>query len=66
MNWSQAELAKRANVSLSTVRDYEKGRHIPIAITLAAMRGAIESGGIQPTFAEDGVTPIGIRASRAA
>jgi len=65
LNWSQADLAKRANVSLSTVRDYEKGRHMPIATTLAAMRTAIESSGMRLTFAEDGV-PTGITVAREA
>ena len=54
LNWSQAELAARAHVSLSTVRDFEKGRHAPIAATLAAMRGALEDGGVRLLF-EQGV-----------
>jgi len=50
LDWSQDELAKRANVSLSTVRDFEKGRRIPIANNLDALRRAIEAGGVELVF----------------
>lgn len=46
---SQAELAEAANVSLSTVRDFEKGRRAPIGNNLNAMRAALESRGIELT-----------------
>jgi transcriptional regulator with XRE-family HTH domain len=63
LEWSQDDLAKRARVSLSTVRDFEKGRHVPIAATLEAMRRAIEAGGVCLIFSEDG-TPEGISVKR--
>ena len=47
LEWSQQELASAAGVSLSTVRDYEKGRTVPIQATLAAMRTALEAQGIE-------------------
>jgi len=59
---SQDDLAKRANVSLSTVRDFEKGRHVPIAATLAAMRRAIEAAGVELIHEEE--KAVGIRLSR--
>jgi ribosome-binding protein aMBF1 (putative translation factor) len=52
LDWSQEELAAKASVSLSTVRDFEKGRRVPIANNLGAMKVALESGGI--CFVEDG------------
>jgi transcriptional regulator with XRE-family HTH domain len=54
LDWSQEELAKRANVSLSTVRDFEKGRRTPIANNLEALKRALKAGGIRPTFGLDG------------
>jgi transcriptional regulator with XRE-family HTH domain len=46
LDWSQEHLATAANVSFSTVRDFEKGRHVPIANNLAATRAALEAQGI--------------------
>jgi DNA-binding transcriptional regulator YiaG len=46
LDWSQDDLAAAANVSQSTVRDFEKRRRDPIANNLAAMRVALEGQGI--------------------
>ena len=54
LDWSQEQLAAKASVSLSTVRDFEKGRRVPIANNLTAMRVALEGAGI--AFV-DGATP---------
>lgn len=61
LDWSQEELAKRANVSLSTVRDFEKGRRTPIGNNLAAMMHALEAAGIRPVHSGAGA-PAGIMA----
>ncbi len=47
LDWSQDDLAKKANVSLSTVRDFEKGRRTPIANNLDAIERALAEGGIR-------------------
>jgi ribosome-binding protein aMBF1 (putative translation factor) len=44
--WTQAELAARASVGISTVKDYEGGKRTPIANNLEALKKALESGGI--------------------
>ncbi len=46
LDWSQDELAAKASVSLSTVRDFEKARRVPIPNNLTAMRAALEAAGI--------------------
>jgi transcriptional regulator with XRE-family HTH domain len=59
LDLSQEELGKAAGVSLSTVRDFEKGRRTPIAATLGAMRVALERQGIGFVMLVDGA-PCGI------
>lgn len=51
---SQGTLAEWANVSISTVRDFEKGRRVPVPNNLAAMRQALENLGI--SLIEQGIT----------
>jgi transcriptional regulator with XRE-family HTH domain len=53
LDWSQNDLAAAANVSQSTVRDFEKGRRIPIANNLEAIRTALEARGIGFVFADE-------------
>lgn len=52
--WTQAELAERAKVGLSTVKDYESGKRTPIANNLEAMKRALEAGGIR--FTKDSIS----------
>jgi ribosome-binding protein aMBF1 (putative translation factor) len=47
--WTQAELAAKASVGLSTVKDYEGGTRTPIANNLEAIKKALESGGMKFT-----------------
>ena len=54
LDWSQEDLAKRASVALSTVRDFEKGRRTPIANNLEAIRRALAEAGVELVFDDAG------------
>lgn len=49
LDWTQEQLAKKANVSLSTVKDFEAGRRTPIANNLEALQRALEAAGLEFT-----------------
>lgn len=59
LGWSQSELATRAKVSLSTVRDYETEKRKPIPNNVEAIRRAIEGAGIEFVYDRAG-EPAGI------
>ncbi|MCP3393756.1 helix-turn-helix transcriptional regulator [Bradyrhizobium sp. CCGB12] len=54
LNWPQDALAKAASVGVSTVRDFEARRREPTRNNLAAMKVALESGGIGFVFDGEG------------
>ena len=41
-HWQETELGTRANLSESTIRDFEKGRRVPTVNNLAAIRAALK------------------------
>lgn len=59
LGWSQQKLAHQSGVGLSTIRDFEKGRHAFTAKNQAAVRGALEAAGVE-FIAENGGGP-GVR-----
>jgi ribosome-binding protein aMBF1 (putative translation factor) len=64
LDWSQEDLAKRASVALSTVRDFEKGRRTPIANNLEAIRRVLAEAGIDLLYDDAGkATGIALKRS---
>lgn len=52
VDWSLDRLAAASNLSQSTIRDFERGRRMPTANNLAAIRRALEAAGVE--FVPDG------------
>ena len=59
LGWSQRDLADKAHVGLSTLKDFENGNRTPIANNLAAIQGALEGAGVELVFNPKG-QPTGI------
>ena len=57
LDWTQSQLAERANVSEITIRKFETGRHIPHPNNLVAIERAIEAGRLRVTET-GGLEPI--------
>ena len=53
LGWTQDDLAKKSRVSVTTIRNFERGASQPIAVTLEAMQRALEAGGVN-FIAENG------------
>lgn len=61
LDWSQQELAARCRLGLSTVRDFEKGRRLPSAASLATMERTLEAAGVE-LIADKSGTGVKLRA----
>ena len=59
LDWSQGDLAKRANIGLSTIRSFENGLRAPIVNIMLAMRRAFEDAGIVLNDEPAGITFAG-------
>jgi transcriptional regulator with XRE-family HTH domain len=57
LEWSQADLAKHASLSESTVRNFEKGRSDPYGRNLRAIEAAFIAAGIE--FLDVGTPSLG-------
>ncbi|NIA68462.1 helix-turn-helix transcriptional regulator [Pelagibius litoralis] len=59
LGWTQQELVEASGVSMTSVRNFERGASQPIRANLAALKAALESGGI--VFIEANGGGIGVR-----
>jgi transcriptional regulator with XRE-family HTH domain len=64
LDLSQGDLAQLAKVGLSTVRNFEASRSIPIANNLSAIRQALEVHGV--LFIEENGAGPGVRLAKRA
>jgi len=62
LEMSREELARLSNVNERTISDFEGGRRKPIPATIAAIRSALESAGVQ--FIEENGGGPGVRLKR--
>jgi transcriptional regulator with XRE-family HTH domain len=63
LGWSQQDLASKAHIGLSTLKDFENSNRTPIANNLAAIQQALEAAGVAFMFDKAG-QPIGIKAGK--
>jgi transcriptional regulator with XRE-family HTH domain len=61
LNWSQAKLCERAKVARATLAEFEAGKRVPYARTLADIRSALEAAGVE--FTNGGQPGVRLRAS---
>ena len=47
LNWSQDQLAAASRVSVTTLRNFERGATAPVTNNLAAIRAALEAAGVE-------------------
>lgn len=59
LGWSQEKAATAAKVGLSTVRNFETGKSMPIGNNLLAIRRALENSGV--IFVEENGEGPGVR-----
>jgi transcriptional regulator with XRE-family HTH domain len=54
LNWTQCELAARANVGLSTIKKFEAGKSVPIKNNILAIDAVFAKTGLMILSAEEG------------
>jgi transcriptional regulator with XRE-family HTH domain len=47
LDWSQDTLAGKAPVSVTTLRNFERGATLPMTNNMAAIRNALEAAGVE-------------------
>jgi transcriptional regulator with XRE-family HTH domain len=47
LDWNQEVLAKKAAISVTTLRNYERGASVPVPNNLSALVAALQAAGIE-------------------
>jgi transcriptional regulator with XRE-family HTH domain len=47
INWSQDALAEKAGVSVTSIRNFERGATVPVRNNLLALQAALHAAGIE-------------------
>lgn len=63
IGWSQDQLAEAASVSVTTIRNFERGASAPIRATLSAIQSALEVAGV--VFIDENGGGAGVRSRQA-
>lgn len=58
LGWTVRDLTEKANASVSTIGDFERGDRVPTVRTLRALRLAFETAGIAFVFSDGRSTGI--------
>jgi hypothetical protein len=56
--WTQPDLAQRASIGISTVRDFETGTRVPIPNNRQAIKRAFEEAGASFVMKDDKITGL--------
>ncbi len=64
LNWSQDRLAEAAGVSVTALRNFERGATQPMRANLAAIRAALESAGVEFIAENGGGAGVRLRKAR--
>ncbi len=60
LGWGQKDVARRSEVNLKTIADFERGARTPFPRTLRDVIAAFEAGGIRFIEAQEGVSGQGV------
>src|SRR4051794_61865 len=62
LGWSQEQLAEKASVSVTTLRNYERGATVPVINNLRALQAALDAGGVEFIDANGGGFGVRLKA----
>jgi transcriptional regulator with XRE-family HTH domain len=61
LDWTQERLAEVSGVSVTAIRNFERGATTPIRANLAAIKAALETAGVEFIAADNGGVGVKLR-----